>query len=66
MVGNDGKLYFRLVDVSALLGRSKYTNLPTIRPPGHSGTMLPIAHKPYPHHDARKSKNSLPTSSLTF
>ncbi|GFS54995.1 uncharacterized protein TNCV_2440941 [Trichonephila clavipes] len=64
MVGKDGKLYFRLVDVGALLGRSKvykfskrFDNLAI-----QGKDVLPV-HKPYP---IMTQKSKLVTPAVVF
>ncbi|GFS47526.1 uncharacterized protein TNCV_4219771 [Trichonephila clavipes] len=64
MVGKDGKLYFRLVDVGALLGRSKvYKFAKRFDPLVIQGKDVLPAHKPYP---IMTQKSKLVTPDVVF
>ncbi|GFS59650.1 uncharacterized protein TNCV_1795411 [Trichonephila clavipes] len=64
MVGKDGKLYFRLVDVGALLGRSKvYQFAKRFDHLALQGKDVLPAHKPYP---IMTQKSKLVTPAVVF
>ncbi|GFX52204.1 uncharacterized protein TNCV_2326381 [Trichonephila clavipes] len=64
MVGKDGKLYFRLVDVGALLGRSKvYQFAKRFDHLAIQGKDVLPAHKPYP---IMTQKSKLVTPAVVF
>ncbi|GFY29062.1 uncharacterized protein TNCV_4721901 [Trichonephila clavipes] len=64
MVGKDGKLYFRLVDVGALLGRSKvYKFAKRFDPLVIQGKDVLPVHKPYP---IMTQKSKLVTPDVVF
>ncbi|GFV31468.1 uncharacterized protein TNCV_3462741 [Trichonephila clavipes] len=64
MVGNDGKLYFRLLDVGALLGRSKvYEFAKRFDSLFFQGKDVLPAHKQYP---VMTQKSKLVTPYLVF
>ncbi|GFT15472.1 hypothetical protein TNCV_3264841 [Trichonephila clavipes] len=58
MVGKDRKLYFRLVDVGALLGLTKYTNLQKIRQPRHSRQGCVAGPQTVSNHDTKVNTGS--------